>query len=98
MKDITCPYCDSEFNLAHDDGEYYDESNREEWECPGCGKISMITSWCLWNHEAEKADCLNGGEHILKKIIGFPEEYFENIRRCSICDKEINYRFRRKSK
>lgn len=63
MDDVVCPYCEESFDLCHDDGAYYDENQREEAECPNCGKFVMIRSSMSWSHEAEKADCLNDGEH-----------------------------------
>lgn len=88
MLDITCPYCEKDFDLCHDDGAYYDENNPEQWECPDCNKISMVSSSVSWYHEAEKADCLNDGEHQWEQIHGAPEEYFIGMFRCSTCGEE----------
>jgi len=88
MKDITCPYCDEDFELCHDDGAYTDEGQNEQWECPKCNKISMVSTSITFSHEAEKADCLNGGEHKWTKRVGLPVEHFENKYICWDCNEE----------
>lgn len=86
MKDITCPYCEEEFDLCHDDGAYTDESDSEQWECPNCEKISMVRTSISFSHEAEKADCLNEeSEHEWKKQVGQPAEYFVDKYICGVC-------------
>lgn len=88
LDEVECPYCEESFDLNHDDGAYYDESERREAECPNCGKISMVNSSCDWSFEAEKADCLNDGEHNWKKMSGVPSEFFVEMYRCEHCDEE----------
>ncbi|WP_026536949.1 hypothetical protein [Arthrobacter sp. 9MFCol3.1] len=88
MKDVTCPYCDHDFDLSHDDGAFYDQDRAEECECPNCEKYFMVSSSIIWEHEAHKADCLNGGEHDWKPMLGYPKEYFADRERCDACDAE----------
>ena len=84
MHDVTCPYCEHDLVLSHDDGAYYDENGREECQCPECEKYCMVTSSVQWSHTAEKADCLNGGEHIWK-------DTNKGKQRCTECDEERTY-------
>lgn len=48
LKDVQCPYCDYEFNVA-DDG--YDDW---EWECSECGKMLIITAENSRDYHASK--------------------------------------------
>lgn len=88
MNEITCPYCDYDFNLCHDDGAYYREDEEEQCECPECEKTFIVRSSCSWHHEGFKADCLNGGEHKWEKMTGYPKEYFVEMFRCSECNEQ----------
>lgn len=82
MKEITCPYCDYDFDLNHDDGAYYEEYRRRECVCPKCEKTFMVESSISWTFTAEKADCLNGGSHKW-------EDRLSGRKRCALCDKII---------
>ena len=94
MDKVTCPYCEHDFELCHDDGAYYNEEGEgEEAECPKCDKCFMVYSSQSWDFEGYKADCLNdGGEHKWKKkyskhnIEMYPEFAKKEI--CEDCDKE----------
>jgi hypothetical protein len=88
MKDVTCPYCDYDFDLDHDDGAFYDESRLEETGCPSCEKLFLVSSWMTWSHREIKADCLNGAEHNWKPMIGSPKEYFAGRESCDTCETE----------
>ena len=57
-------------------------------QCPHCEKYFMVSSSMSWYVEGNKADCLNGGEHEWKQIIGAPREYFVGRQRCNNCDEE----------
>lgn len=86
MSDFECPYCSSEIEPNYDnrepDKDYQDE-------CESCGKKFVYSIRYITQYHSSKADCLNGGEHDWKPIVGIPREYFENKRRCSMCAKEI---------
>lgn len=88
MDTVTCPYCDEDVELNHDDGKHYDEDRSEETQCSSCDKYFMVSAFCLWTFEANKADCLNDGDHDWQKIRGWPVGHFENRRRCSVCGEE----------
>lgn len=88
MDEITCPYCEHTYDLCHDDGAFYNEDYREKDECPECGKIFMVASSISWNFEAEKADCLNGGDHNWEQQRGVPREHFIGRFTCTQCDDE----------
>lgn len=82
----TCPYCDSEVEINHDDGFGYGEGEIYQYECPDCGKNFVFTTAISFYHEAEKADCLNGSEHDYRETLTFPKRYARL--RCSTCGDE----------
>jgi len=91
MEEIYCPYCERGFDLNHDDGAYYDEEHRTECTCPWCDKKFMVSASLSWDFDAEKADCLNGGEHVWDNKYRFstnPKNM--EIMICKECDKEKN--------
>ena len=61
--EVTCPYCEKEFDVDTDDGAHYKDGQAQEEQCPNCEKVMLVTSTCTWYREAEKADCLNGSPH-----------------------------------
>lgn len=61
--EVTCPYCEKEFDVDTDDGRHYNQNESEEEECPNCGKTVIISSSCTWYREASEADCLNDAPH-----------------------------------
>lgn len=91
MDEVTCPYCEEDVEINHDDGAHYDEGRLEEEYCSNCDKYFMVSASCSWSFEGYKADCLNGGEHNLEKIhgAGIPGDYYETHMRCSDCDEII---------
>jgi len=81
---VICPYCEHEF-YPDDFTEYGDSA---EWQCPKCEKnFYMNWDWSP-NFYSYQAPCLNGGEHIFKKIIGAPKEHFIGKIRCQFCSLE----------
>lgn len=89
MRDITCPYCEHEWDLNHDDGAFYNQEKAEEETCPNCEKKFLVNSSITWYHEAEKAECLNDDKHDWQKdwnssiIEKYPE--LAKRERCSMC-------------
>ena len=86
--DVECPYCGVGQEINHDDGYGYEEDRRHEQQCPDCEKTFAFTISISYYHEAYKADCLNGGAHVLEMSATYPREYSDM--RCRDCD------FRRK--
>lgn len=84
MSDLECPYCGKEQEVCHDDDYGYSEDARHEQECSDCGKNYIFTTSISYYYEPEKADCLNGGQHILKISITYPREY--SRMECRDCD------------
>ena len=87
--DMECPYCGAEQEVCHDDGFGYEEDQRHEHECGGCGKNFTFTTSISYYYEPSKADCLNGAAHNMKMSKTYPPEYSDM--RCEDCD------FRRKA-
>lgn len=86
MKDVECPYCGKWQKINHDDGVGYEEDILFFQECRDCYKTFTYTALCVWSYDAQKADCLNEGEHCWKPTHTFPKEYTKM--RCTMCDKE----------
>lgn len=84
MNDVNCPYCDAEQDINHDDGVGYEENVRHEQQCNACGKTFTYTTSISFYYEAEKADCLNGGEHDFHPTTTYPKEF--TMMECSMCD------------
>lgn len=87
-KDIECPYCGHEQDICHDDGFGYQEDVKHEMECAQCEKSFVFTTCVSFSYEAEKADCLNGGDHDWKPNTVFPREYTQMV--CTMCDEHRN--------
>lgn len=87
MSYLECPYCE------HDCGDHFDDCYEQdveyEHECQECGKNFIYIIEYSPNFTGHKADCLNGSDCDFQPICGYPKEYFENKRRCSMCSKEI---------
>ena len=86
MKDLTCPYCDHEFDVCHDDGFGYAEDARHEQQCPECEEMFVFTTSISFFYDTDKADCLNGAEHPLKLSNTYPREFSKML--CKQCDYE----------
>jgi ribosomal protein S27E len=84
MKNVTCPYCQSEQYINHDDGYGYSEDTKHNQECEKCGKTFIYETTIIFYYDSFKAPCLNDDSnhdyHITKT---FPKE-FSNME-CSIC-------------
>lgn len=73
-KDVRCPYCDSWQEINHDDGYGYSENETHQQECDNCDKSFSYTTSIMYVYEAEKADCLNDGDHTWKRTFTVPVE------------------------
>lgn len=82
--DVECPYCGEGQEINHDDGYGYEEDRRHTQECGACEKTFVFTTSTSYYYEAEKADCLNGGEHVLSMSATYPREYSKMD--CRDCD------------
>ena len=84
--EMECPYCHHEYDLNHDDGAFYDESDSTEEECPACEKKFLVWGSCHWNWEPTIAECLNDGNHTWQKRYN-PKHYPDLIRKeeCRYC-------------
>jgi hypothetical protein len=84
MNDVDCPYCGSEQEICHDDGYGYAENRRHRQKCGSCGNTFVYETCIIIEHEAYKADCLNGGEHKLSPSHTHPIEF--SMMHCGECD------------
>ena len=91
-EEIECPYCEHAYDLNHDDGAFYNNGEREATECPNCEKKFLVYSSMSWDFDAEKADCLNDGNHQWVKEHSKPNiETYPDLaarERCETCDKK----------
>lgn len=83
-KEITCPYCEYEYDLCHDDGAFYKQDGVEEEECPECGQKFLVKSDVEWTFETVKADCLNTKEHKWKKK--YNPKFYPELSNKEICE------------
>ena len=86
MSDLECPYCEAEQEVCHDDGFGYEEDQRHEMECSECEKSFVFTTSISYFYCPEKADCLNGGDHVVEMSATYPREY--SMMCCRDCDYE----------
>lgn len=86
MFDCTCPYCEKEIEPSSD--QHQPDENHET-ECPHCGMTFIFTIEYYPSYTTHQVPCLNGEEHDYQKVIGWPEEYSANVRRCRWCDDEV---------
>lgn len=88
LNDISCPYCDEEIKINHDDGYGYEEGKVFQQECRHCDMIFIYTTSMHFYYDANKAPCLNGEKHSWRDIQGYPPGYQSNRQHCEYCDKE----------
>lgn len=86
MSYFNCPYCNESLPEPDDCNE---QDKEYEEKCSKCLKNFVFNVSYSKDYSEHKANCLNGAEHDYKEINGYPKEYFENKRRCSMCSKEI---------
>ena len=88
MSDVNCPYCGEGQEINHDDGHGYEEDKFHEQECPECEKTFVFTTSIHYYYSANKADCLNNGEHKYKQTRTCPKRY--TTMRCVDCGHRRN--------
>lgn len=82
--DVQCPYCEAYEEINHDDGYGYEEDVTHQQQCSSCNKYYTYTTSISYYYEANKADCLNDGEHTWKPSRTWPKEATKMI--CVYCD------------
>jgi endogenous inhibitor of DNA gyrase (YacG/DUF329 family) len=85
-EDVNCPYCGKPQDIDHDDGYGYEEGVTHQQQCVECDKTFTYTTSISFYYEAEKADCLNDGEHNWEPTHTIPK-FFTKMR-CTMCDDE----------
>jgi hypothetical protein len=88
MHDIDCPYCGKGQEINHDDGYRYEEGKKHEQQCGYCDKYFTYTTLISFYYEPEKADCLNGEPHKLKKVFSSVRDIYPDWVKCEDCDYE----------
>lgn len=88
--EVKCPYCSHELTYE----EYYnchqDETVHIECENKKCEKtFTARADWDFSFMDVGQADCLNGGEHVLKNSLGLPEGVNPQYR-CKTCGQHGN--------
>ena len=85
MRDVRCPYCDTDIEINHDDGFGYDEGTAHQQQCPDCLKSFIFYTHISFSYDAVRADCLNDDSHQWRdEVTGHPQW---TRRRCKTCDK-----------
>ena len=87
MKDLTCPYCNTELDVCHDDGYGYEENTAHQMECEHCEKTFIFYTSISFYYEPKKADCLNDiTKHEWKPSKTYPKEF--SYMYCSMCNEK----------
>jgi len=84
--DVECPYCGEGQVINHDDGYGYEEGVTFQQHCYDCDKDFAFTTSISFDYDAQKAPCMNGGEHEFKQVHTAPRKYTKM--RCEYCDEE----------
>ncbi len=84
MSDVDCPYCGAGQVINHDDGYGYEEDETHRQECVDCEKTFVFHTQVYFYYDANRADCLNGGEHRWRKLHIAPD-WWPDARACSDC-------------
>lgn len=79
MSEVTCPYCQHEQEINHDDGYGYDEGSTHEQDCYECEKTFKFTTCISFDYEI----FCNNEDHEL--FAPFPIDH-PSYTRCSKCD------------
>lgn len=69
-----CPYCEASINIHHDDD--FEEDALYEYQCPKCEKYFTYSMSISVDFALSKADCLNGGNHVLSV---YSYKYMKNM-------------------
>ena len=88
MSDVNCPYCNAEIDICHDDGQGYSEDVLHNQQCSECEKYFVFNTAISFDYYPEKADCLNGSDHVWNKVTHYPNNWPE-WKRCETCEEEI---------
>jgi hypothetical protein len=62
MSDVTCPYCEAEQEINHDDGYGYEEGEKHEQECFTCEREVNFTTSISFNYDVFCKD----GDHVME--------------------------------
>jgi hypothetical protein len=84
---FKCPYCNGYIGMSYDEEFNPTVFQLYEAQCFHCNKNFTYSIEQVYNYTAYKADCLNGGEHIMEKVIQLPK-CFPNWVRCQTCNYE----------
>jgi len=89
MSDFACPYCGAKHEY---DGDPMGQDKTTEYQCSECDKLFLITCSYSVDYAANKADCLNNGNHVWKDAIRTPYIINRKIKqRCQGgCNREQN--------
>lgn len=82
MSDLNCPYCNHDIDVWDIDG-YSKCDTPHEIQCPACENNFVFYTHIYFKYEAQKADCLNKGQHHWHPTITVPAEYTKMI--CRHC-------------
>ena len=82
----TCPYCEKENEINHDDGYGFDEDEIYEQQCDHCDKHFAYYTSISYSYSTRRADCLNGRKHKRERTRSYPPQYARW--RCTYCGDE----------
>lgn len=79
---LHCPYCEEPID---DPDDCYEPRQDYKHECPHCGKSFVFQVEYSRDYSANKADCLNGGEHRYEEYKPYGTGELLIRRRCQDC-------------
>ncbi|WP_289286401.1 MULTISPECIES: hypothetical protein [unclassified Methylophaga] len=77
MSDVICPYCGTEQEIIHDDGQGYEENIDHEQQCD-CGKTFKFQTSISFNYEV----FCNEGDHEMEAA----GDKWPGLYSCNKCD------------
>lgn len=86
MDDLECPYCGEWCNVDDNEGPYFEQDIIHEMECHNCQKVFIFYTSISFSYSAQKADCLNDGNHDDKYTHTHPKECTRMM--CKICGRK----------
>ena len=78
MSDVKCPYCKTEQEINHDDGQGYEEGVDHEQNCSGCGKYFKFTTSISYDYAVECQE----GDHVMEPF----GDQWPNMYQCENCE------------
>lgn len=81
---VTCPYCGAE-SLPQNVSFFGGDGNKTQMLCLKCDKVYLMEMKVVKVLISEKADCLNGSDHLFEQVILKGDNSSYTAFKCSVC-------------